>query len=63
MNTNEETRLLVQRATAGDRAALEELDADSQRFAFCKAYQSPERLRGMIRELLDSTAFSTVTKA
>lgn len=45
------------------KAAMEELDADSQRFAFCKAYQSPERLRGMIRELLDSTAFSTVTKA
>lgn len=34
MNTNEETRLLVQRATAGDRAALEEVLAGVQDLVF-----------------------------
>ena len=34
MNTNEETRLLVQRATAGDRAALEEVLAGVQDMVF-----------------------------
>lgn len=43
--------------------AMEELDGLSQDFSFCKSYQSPERIKHLIREFLDSTQFSIVQNA
>lgn len=43
--------------------AMEEIDDYSQQFSFCQAYQSPARLREMIRAFLDGPAFSTVVDA
>lgn len=43
--------------------AMEELDGLSQDFAFCKSYQSPERIKYLIREFLNSTQFSIVQNA
>ena len=44
-------------------AAMEEIDGYSQQFSFCRAYQSTERLKQMIRDFLDGPAFSTVAGA
>ncbi len=40
--------------------AMEDIDDLSQDFSFCKPYQSPERTRHLIRELLDSTQLSII---
>ncbi len=40
--------------------AMEEIDDLSQDFSFCKPYQSPERVKHLIQELLDSTQFSII---
>ncbi len=44
-------------------AAMEEIDGYSQQFSFCRAYQSTERLKQMIRDFLNGPAFSTVARA
>lgn len=44
-------------------AAMEELDGLAQQFSFCRLYQSPERLKGMLREILEGPAFSAVARA
>ena len=43
--------------------AMEEIDGYSRQFSFCRIYQSPERLKEMIRSLLSGPAFSTVSEA
>lgn len=43
--------------------AMEDIDDLSQVFSFCKPYQSPERMKQLIREFLDSTLLSTIRKA
>ena len=40
--------------------AMEDIDGLSQDFSFCKPYQSPERIKNLIQELLDSTQFSII---
>lgn len=40
--------------------AMEDIDDLSQNFSFCKPYQSPERTKQLIQELLDSTQFSII---
>ena len=40
--------------------AMEEIDGLSQDFSFCKPYRSPERVKQMIREFLDSTQLSVI---
>lgn len=40
--------------------AMENIDDLSQDFAFCKAYQSPERMKHLIKEVLESSQFSVV---
>lgn len=45
------------------KEAMEEIDGYSQQFAFCKLYQSPERLKQFILDLLNGPALSTVTDA
>lgn len=43
--------------------AMEEIDALSAQFAFCKAYESPERTKRLLRELLQSASLTTVKKS
>ncbi len=45
------------------KAAMEEIDGYAQQFSFCRAYQSTERLKQMIRNFLNGPAFSTVAEA
>ena len=45
------------------KAAMEEIDGYAQQFSFCRAYQSTERLKKMIRDFLNGPAFSTVAEA
>lgn len=40
--------------------AMEDIDDLSQDFSFCKSYQSPERMKHLIQELLDSAQFSVI---
>lgn len=40
--------------------AMEDIDALSQDFSFCKSYQSPEQTKRQIQELLNSTQFSII---
>lgn len=40
--------------------AMEDIDNLSQDFSFCKAYQSPDRAKHLIQELLDSTQLSII---
>ncbi len=40
--------------------AMEDIDDLSQDFSFCKSYQSPERIKHLIQEFLDSTQFSII---
>ena len=40
--------------------AMEDIDDLSQDFSFCKPYQSPERMKHLIQEFLDSTQFSII---
>ena len=40
--------------------AMEEIDGLSQDFSFCKSYQSPEQMKLLIQELLDSTQLSVI---
>lgn len=40
--------------------AMEEIDDLSQVFSFCKSYQSPERIKHLMQEFLDSTQLSTI---
>lgn len=42
--------------------AMEDIDDLSQDFSFCKPYQSPERMKHLIREFLDSAQFSIIQK-
>ncbi len=42
--------------------AMEDLDDLSQDFSFCKPYQSPERTKHLIQEILDSAQFSVIQK-
>ena len=42
--------------------AMEEIDGLSAQFAFCKAYESPERTRRFIQEFLQSSVLSSVTE-
>ena len=44
-------------------AAMEEIDGYSQQFSFCRAYQSTERLKQMIRDFLNGPAFAAVAEA
>lgn len=41
-------------------SAMEAMDDLSQDFSFCKFYHSPERLKHLIQELLDSAQFSVI---
>lgn len=43
--------------------AMEDIDGLSQDFSFCKTYQSPERMKHLIQEFLDSTQLSIVQKS
>lgn len=43
--------------------AMEEIDDLSQRFAFCKFYRSPERMKEFIREILNSPQISVIKNA
>lgn len=43
--------------------AMEEIDGYSQQFSFCRTYQSTERLKQMIQDFLNGSAFSTVAEA
>ena len=43
--------------------AMEDIDGLSQDFSFCKPYQSPERVKCLIQEFLDSTQLSIIQKA
>ena len=45
------------------KAAMEEIDGYSQQFSFCRAYQSTELFKRMIRGFLNGPAFSTVAEA
>lgn len=40
--------------------AMEDIDDLSQTFAFCKSYESPERLKQIITDFLNGTSFSVV---
>jgi len=42
------------------KQAMEDIDDLSQDFSFCRPYQSPERVRRLIQEFLDSTQFSII---
>ncbi|MDE6761994.1 MAG: RNA polymerase sigma factor [Lachnospiraceae bacterium] len=42
------------------KSAMEDIDDLSQDFSFCKPYQSPERTKHLIQELLDSTQLSII---
>lgn len=43
--------------------AMEDIDGLSQDFSFCKTYQSPEHMKHLIQEFLDSTQLSIVQKS
>ncbi len=43
--------------------AMEDIDDLSQDFSFCKTYQSPERMKHLIQELLDSKQLSIIQKS
>lgn len=45
------------------KSAMEDIDGLSQVFAFCKAYQSPEHMRRLIREFLDSAQLSIIQRS
>lgn len=45
------------------KQAMERIDDLSQDFAFCRPYESTERVRALVRELLDSADFATVSNA
>ena len=42
------------------KSAMEDIDELSQNFSFCKTYQSPERMKHQIQELLDFTQLSVI---
>ena len=43
--------------------AMEDLDDLSQDFSFCKSYKSPERMKHLIQEFLDSTQLSVIQRS
>ena len=43
--------------------AMEDIDNLSQNFSFCKTYQSPEHMKNLIQELLDSAQLSIIQNA
>lgn len=45
------------------KEAMEDIDDLSQTFSFCKAYQSPERLKAFIQNFLNGASFSVVGNA
>ena len=45
------------------KEAMEDIDELSQTFSFCKAYQSPERLKAFIQNFLNGASFSVVGNA
>ena len=42
------------------KSAMEDIDDLSQDFSFCRSYRSPEHMKHLIQELLDSTQFSII---
>lgn len=42
------------------KSAMEDIDDLSQDFSFCRFYRSPEHMKHLIQELLDSTQFSII---
>ncbi len=45
------------------KETMEDIDDLSQTFSFCKAYQSPERLKAFIQNFLNGASFSVVRNA
>lgn len=45
------------------KEAMEKIDDFSQEFSFCKAYQTPEKLKQSIKNFLDGTSFCVVRDA
>ena len=43
--------------------AMEDIDDLSQDFSFCKPYKSPERMKRLIQEFLDSTQLSVIQRS
>ena len=43
--------------------AMEDIDDLSQDFSFCKSYKSPERMKRLIQEFLDSTQLSVIQRS
>lgn len=59
------TQLYFQTAVSSEvmldvKEAMEEIDDLSQKFSFCKTYQSPENLKQFIKGFLNGTSFSIV---
>ena len=42
------------------KKAMEDIDDFSQQFAFCRPYESPERLKSLMQNFLDSMTLSIV---
>ena len=42
------------------KEAMEEIDDLSQKFSFCRTYQSPENLKQFIQKFLDGASYSVV---
>lgn len=69
--TNQELSMLIKKATVRDilgitpeayRQRLSRYGRKRQ-FSFCRTYQSPERLKKMLRDFLNGPAFSTISEA
>lgn len=45
------------------KEAMEDIDALSQEFAFCKTYEPPENLKEFIQKFLEGSSYSVVTNA
>lgn len=43
--------------------AMEDIDELSQDFSFCKTYQSPERIKHLIQNFLESMQLSIIQKS
>ncbi len=57
------TTAVPMKTMAEVKEAMEDIDDLSQTFSFCKAYQSPERLKAFIQNFLNSASFSVVGNA
>lgn len=45
------------------KEAMEEIDSLSQKFSFCKTYQTPEKLKKFMEDFLNGTSYSVVSNA